>query len=70
MKRRDARLLESKKDTEARYQGERSWEFDVKDQGWRYHMSNIMAAIGIEQMKRFNLFIEKRRKFTNDIMNF
>ena len=27
----------------------------VKTQGWRYHMSNIMAAIGIIQFKKINL---------------
>jgi dTDP-4-amino-4,6-dideoxygalactose transaminase len=53
---RDARLLGVEKDTEKRYNGQRSWEFDVIAQGWRYHMSNIMAAIGIEQLKRFNEF--------------
>lgn len=50
---RDTRLLGVEKDTEKRYTGQRSWEFDVTSQGWRYHMSNIMAAIGIEQLKLF-----------------
>jgi len=50
---RDARLLGVEKDTEKRYAHQRSWEFDVTEQGWRYHMSNIMAAIGIEQLNRF-----------------
>lgn len=49
----DARLLGVEKDTEQRYTGKRSWEFDVTAQGWRYHMSNIMAAIGLAQLKRF-----------------
>jgi dTDP-4-amino-4,6-dideoxygalactose transaminase len=50
---KDARLLGVEKDTEQRYSGQRSWDFDVTAQGWRYHMSNIMAAIGLEQLKRF-----------------
>jgi dTDP-4-amino-4,6-dideoxygalactose transaminase len=58
---RDARLLGVKKDTEKRYKGERSWEFDVSQQGWRFHMSNIMAAIGIEQFKRLPEFATRRR---------
>jgi dTDP-4-amino-4,6-dideoxygalactose transaminase len=58
---RDARLLGVEKDTEKRYSGERSWDFDVTEQGWRYHMSNIMAAIGIEQLKHFPVFSDKRR---------
>ena len=58
---RDARLLGVEKDTEKRYSGERSWEFDVTAQGWRYHMSNIMAAIGIEQLRRFDELAAIRR---------
>ena len=50
---RDARLLGVEKDTEKRYIGARSWEFDVTMQGWRYHMSNVMAAIGLEQLRSF-----------------
>jgi len=60
---RDIRLLGVEKDTEKRYLGERSWTFDVNHQGWRYHMSNIMAAIGIEQLKRAEEFAKKRRAF-------
>jgi dTDP-4-amino-4,6-dideoxygalactose transaminase len=58
---RDARMLAVEKDTEKRFAGQRSWEFDVKDQGWRYHMSNIMAAIGSEQFKRLPHITETRR---------
>lgn len=57
---RDARLLGVEKDTERRYAGERSWTFDVQMQGWRYHMSEIMAAIGLVQLTRFDEFSKKR----------
>jgi dTDP-4-amino-4,6-dideoxygalactose transaminase len=59
---KDARLLGVERDTENRYAGTRSWEFDVTEQGWRYHMSNIMAAIGLEQIKSFREKSEKRQK--------
>lgn len=59
---RDARLLGVEKDTQKRFAGQRSWDFDVHHQGWRYHMSNIMAAIGIEQFKRLPEFAAKRQK--------
>ncbi|MCB1159921.1 MAG: DegT/DnrJ/EryC1/StrS family aminotransferase [Leptospiraceae bacterium] len=59
---KDLRLLAVEKDTEKRYSGQRSWEFDVVEQGWRYHMSNIMAAIGIEQLKRFPEMAKKRQE--------
>ena len=57
----DARLLGVEKDTEKRYTGQRSWEFDVTSQGWRYHMSNIMAAIGLAQLGRFEEMATVRR---------
>ena len=60
---RDARLLGVEKDTDKRYSGERSWDFDTTYQGWRFHMSNIMAAIGIEQLKRLPEFSVKRQQF-------
>ena len=59
---RDARLLAVEKDTEKRFAGLRSWDFDVERQGWRYHMSNIMAAIGRVQLSRLDgEFAPKRR---------
>lgn len=57
----DARLLGIEKDTEKRYTGQRSWEFDVTAQGWRYHMSNIMAAPGLVQLGRFDEMATIRR---------
>jgi dTDP-4-amino-4,6-dideoxygalactose transaminase len=61
---RDARLLGVENDSEKRYSNRRSWDFDVNHQGWRYHMSNLMAAIGIEQLKRFTILANKRRKLS------
>lgn len=58
----DARLLGVQKDSEKRYAGKRSWVFDVTEQGYRYHMSNIFAAIGKVQLKRLEPeFAPKRR---------
>jgi dTDP-4-amino-4,6-dideoxygalactose transaminase len=58
---KNSRLLGIVGDTEKRYAKKRSWDFDVKYQGWRYHMSDIMAAIGVEQLKKFTLFSKKRK---------
>jgi dTDP-4-amino-4,6-dideoxygalactose transaminase len=49
---KDMRLLGVEKDTEKRYRHERSWDFDVSRQGWRFHMSNIFAALGRVQLRR------------------
>lgn len=62
---KDIRLLGVHKDTEKRYAGERSWDFDVENQGFRYHMSNIMAAIGSEQLKKFPIFKKRRQDISN-----
>lgn len=58
----DARLLGVERDTENRYAGDRSWDFDVVQQGWRYHMSNIMASIGSVQLKKFEHFKKSRQE--------
>ena len=58
---KDARLLGVHGDTKKRYSNQRSWNIKVTSQGWRYHMSNIMAAIGIEQLKRFEELSSKRK---------
>jgi dTDP-4-amino-4,6-dideoxygalactose transaminase len=51
---RDARLLGVEKDSEKRYVGQRSWDFDVSRRGYRCHMSNIFAAIGRIQLGRLD----------------
>lgn len=50
------------KDSDNRYAGKRSWDFDVKNQGFRFHMSNVNAAIGLEQLKRIDEFRRKRQE--------
>ena len=59
---KNSRLLGVEKDSDKRYNNSRSWNFNVSAQGWRYHMSNIMAAIGIEQLKKFNKFAVRRKQ--------
>ncbi len=59
----DARLLGVAGDTAKRFAGARSWDADVPRQGWRYHLSNIMAAIGRCQLERLeNEFIPARQR--------
>jgi dTDP-4-amino-4,6-dideoxygalactose transaminase len=59
---RDARLVGVERDTEARYAARRSWVFDVHHQGYRYHMSNLMAAIGRVQLRKLPGFAARRRE--------
>jgi len=56
------RLLGIDKDTWHRYKNKRSWFYDVQMKGYRYHMSNINAAIGLAQLSRLKEFISKRQR--------
>lgn len=47
----------------------RSWIYDVPFCGYRYHMSNINAAIGLAQIKKLDGFIEKRRELCQCYLN-
>lgn len=58
---KSARLLGVNGDSERRIKRQRTWSPQVDNQGWRYHMSDIMAAIGIEQLKRFPYFSKRRQ---------
>jgi dTDP-4-amino-4,6-dideoxygalactose transaminase len=62
---KDSWLLGVIGDTEVRYEGKRSWNADTTEQGWRYHMSNVCAAIGRAQLSRFNSELKSlRQKFS------
>jgi perosamine synthetase len=54
------RILGVDKDTWSRYRNERSWFYDVVTQGYRYHMSNISAAIGLVQLKKFRVMNQRK----------
>ena len=41
---------------------ERSWMYNVPVQGYRYHMSNINAGIGLAQLKKIDSFLTRRRE--------
>ncbi|MBI1388554.1 MAG: aminotransferase class I/II-fold pyridoxal phosphate-dependent enzyme [bacterium] len=59
---RNARLLGVDRESEFRYKNERKWFYDVPCQGYRYHLSNINAAIGLAQLAKLGEFIERRRE--------
>jgi dTDP-4-amino-4,6-dideoxygalactose transaminase len=44
------------------YQNKRAWTYNVSRLGFRYHMSNIHAAIGLAQLAKIELITETRRK--------
>jgi len=48
------------KDSWRRHSGGHNWAYEVAAPGYRYHLSNLNAAIGLAQLKRFAVF--KARK--------
>lgn len=59
---REKRILGISKDTWSRYKHKRSWFYTVNTLGFRYHMSNINAAIGLIQLNKFDKFIERKKE--------
>lgn len=59
---RTKRIMGIDKDTWHRYRNERAWFYEVTMQGYRYHMSNINAAIGIAQFKKLESFIRRKKE--------
>ena len=47
--------------SETRYE----WEYDVAEVGFKYHMNDIEAAIGIEQLRRLDVDNERRRSIAS-----
>ena len=60
---RHLRLLGIDKDTELRYQNSRAWEYDVVSKGFRYHMTNINASIGLSQLAHVDEFMTARQSY-------
>jgi len=56
------RLLGMNKDTIERYKHKRSWNYDVISEGYRYHLNNVMASVGISQIKKVENIISSRQK--------
>lgn len=56
------RILGIDKDTWSRYKHKRDWFYNVTTLGFRYHMSNINAAIGLVQLKKIDKFINRKKE--------
>jgi len=55
------RLLGVDKDTTLRYRNQRAWDYDVVGEGFRYHLTNILASVGVSQIARIDEFIASRQ---------
>ncbi len=56
------RVLGIDSTTWSRAERKRPWEYDVVDRGFRYHMPNFCAAIGLAQLDRIDEFRTRKRE--------
>ena len=61
------RLMGMGQSSNVMYKNKRAWNYDVETHGYRYHLANLHAAIGISQINDFRL-IKKTR--INTVKNF
>ncbi|MGH7847513.1 MAG: DegT/DnrJ/EryC1/StrS family aminotransferase [Candidatus Binatia bacterium] len=45
-----------------RYSAEGSWYYEILCPGYKYNLTDVAASVGIEQLKKCNLFFEARRR--------
>lgn len=62
------RLLGIDKDSWQRINNGNDWHYGVSSKGYRYHMSNINAAIGLAQFEKLDKFIIRRKEIV-DVYN-
>jgi dTDP-4-amino-4,6-dideoxygalactose transaminase len=51
---RHLRLLGSDQPVTASYRNEKTWDYDAVDIGYRYHLSNVHAAVGLAQIAKLD----------------
>jgi dTDP-4-amino-4,6-dideoxygalactose transaminase len=56
------RLLGMTQPAKTAYAEARAWSYDIVTLGFRYHLSNIHAAIGLAQLRKLDWIIESRRR--------
>ncbi len=55
------RLIGMTQSADLMYKNSRAWTYDVESLGYRYHLSNLHAAIGVEQIKKIDQIINTRK---------
>jgi len=53
------------KDAFNRYADKGNWYYEIIELGYKYNMDNIQGVLGVEQLKKLESFIEKRRKLAS-----
>jgi dTDP-4-amino-4,6-dideoxygalactose transaminase len=54
------------KDAWKRYTAEGSWRYDILFPGYKYNLTDIAAALGVEQLKKCTRFYESRKRMASE----
>jgi dTDP-4-amino-4,6-dideoxygalactose transaminase len=57
----EMRLIGMSQPASVMYTNARAWTYDMRSIGYRYHMANLHAAIGLEQLKKMERIAASRR---------
>jgi dTDP-4-amino-4,6-dideoxygalactose transaminase len=57
----EMRLIGMRQPSSVIYQNRRAWTYDVRRVGFRYHLANLHAAIGLAQLEKMDAISESRR---------
>jgi dTDP-4-amino-4,6-dideoxygalactose transaminase len=60
---REMRLIGMTQPARVMYRNERAWTYDMRAIGFRYHMANLHAAIGLAQLAKMGRISESRRSY-------
>ncbi|MCL4179689.1 MAG: DegT/DnrJ/EryC1/StrS family aminotransferase [Verrucomicrobia bacterium] len=58
----EMRLIGMGQPVSVMYENRRAWTYDVRGPGFRYHMANLHAAIGLQQLASLQTISENRQK--------
>lgn len=59
----EMRLIGMGQPASVMYQNKRAWTYDVNRLGFRYHMANLHAALGLAQLKKFEIISSNRKTY-------
>jgi dTDP-4-amino-4,6-dideoxygalactose transaminase len=59
----EMRLIGMGQPSSVMYQNQRAWTYDVKRLGFRYHMANLHAAVGLCQIKKMPIISQNRAAY-------
>lgn len=57
----EMRLIGMGQSAAVMYKNQRAWTYDVRRVGYRYHMANLHAAIGLAQLRKMKIITESKR---------